>query len=137
MDRAEDAGGRGVAETLGRRKDAKTQGRKVTYVRVWRFRPLPNRVTEFEEAYGPEGDWARLFRTADGFLGTTLLKGEGEPGEYLTLDRWVSVQAYEAFRRVGNEEFTALDRRCEALTAQEQEVGEYEEQAGQRVSDGS
>ena len=99
----------------------------MTYVRVWRFRPLPNRVTAFEEAYGPEGDWARLFRTGDGFRGTTLLKGTGEPAEYLTLDRWVSARAYEAFRRARNEEFTALDRRCEALTAEEQEVGEYEE----------
>ena len=94
---------------------------------MWRFRPLSNRVAAFEEAYGPEGDWARLFRSADGFLDTTLLKGDGEPAEYLTLDRWVSAQAYEAFRRTRHEEFTALDRRCEALTAQEQEVGEYEE----------
>jgi heme-degrading monooxygenase HmoA len=99
----------------------------VTYVRVWRFRPLPNRVAAFEETYGPEGDWARLFSTADGFLGTTLLKGEGEPAEYLTLDRWISAQAYQAFRLARNGEFTALDRRCEALTELEEEVGEYEE----------
>jgi heme-degrading monooxygenase HmoA len=86
---------------------------------------LPNRVEAFEEAYGPEGDWARLFRTADGFLGTTLLRGEA--AEYLTLDRWVSPQAYEAFRRGWQEEFIALDRRCEPLTALEEEVGSYEE----------
>ena len=98
----------------------------MTYVRVWRFRPLPMRVAAFEDAYGPEGDWARLFRTADGFLGTTLLKSAGEPAEYLTLDHWVSAQAYQTFRRARHEEFTALDRRCDALTAQEQEVGEYD-----------
>ena len=99
----------------------------MTYVRVWRFRPLANCIAAFEEAYGPEGDWARLFRTADGFLGTTLLKGDGNPAEYLTLDRWVSAEDYEAFRRVRNEEFTALDRQCESLTALEEEVGSYEE----------
>jgi heme-degrading monooxygenase HmoA len=88
---------------------------------------LPNRVAAFEEAYGPEGDWARLFHTADGFLGTTLLKRDGEPPEYLTLDRWVSAEAYEAFRRARHQEFTALDRRCEVLTALEEEVGSYEE----------
>ena len=97
------------------------------YVRVWRFRPLPNRVAAFEEAYGPQGDWARLFRTADGFLGTTLLKRVGEPPEYLTLDRWDSPQAYEAFRRARDNEFTALDRQCESLTAQEEQIGEYGE----------
>ena len=91
---------------------------------------MPSRVAVFEEAYGPEGDWVRLFRTADGFLGTTLLKDDGEPAAYLTLDRWVSAQAYEAFRRVRHEEFTTLDRRCEALTAFEQEIGSYEELKG-------
>jgi heme-degrading monooxygenase HmoA len=91
---------------------------------------LPNRVAAFEEAYGPEGDWARLFGTAEGFLGTTLLRGEGQPGEYLTLDRWVSGEAYQHFRRDRNVEFIALDRRCQALTLLEEEVGEYEESGG-------
>ena len=91
---------------------------------------MPSRVAEFEEAYGPEGDWARLFRSADGFLGTTLLKGEGEPPEYLTLDRWVSAQAYQAFRRDRDRDFTTLDRYCEAMTTLEEEVGEYEESGG-------
>ena len=99
----------------------------MTYVRVWRFRPLPNRVAAFEEAYGPEGDWARLFGAADGFLGTTLLKREGAPAEYLTLDRWVSAQAYQTFRDTRHQEYTALDRRCEALTTLEQEIGSYQE----------
>ena len=91
---------------------------------------MSNTIAAFEEAYGPEGDWARLFRTADGFIGTTLLKGDGEPAEYLTLDRWASAQAYEAFRRTRHDEFTALDRRCEALTALEQEIGSYREVKG-------
>jgi len=98
----------------------------VTYVRVWRFRPLRNAEAAFESAYGPEGDWARLFRTAPGFLGTTLLKGDGS-AEYLTLDRWVSRDAYEAFRREYAARFTALDRDCESLTSLEVEIGSYDE----------
>ena len=99
----------------------------MSYVRVWRFRPKPETVVAFEEAYGPEGDWARLFRTAAGYLGTTLLKGEGEPADYLTLDRWVSARAYETFRRARDHEFTVLDGACEQLTALEEEIGAYEE----------
>lgn len=102
----------------------------MAYVRVWRFRPLAESVAAFEEAYGPEGDWARLFRTAEGFLGTTLLKGEGSPTEYLTLDRWVSRDSYESFRRDRAAEFAALDRRCESLTALEEEIGSYDEVSG-------
>lgn len=99
----------------------------MTYVRVWRFRRLRDAEVDFESAYGPEGDWARLFRTAEGFLGTTLLKGEGSPAEYLTLDRWVSRDAYESFRRDRAAEFAVLDRRCESLTALEEEIGSYDE----------
>jgi heme-degrading monooxygenase HmoA len=98
----------------------------MTYVRVWRFRPLRNAEAAFESAYGPEGDWVRLFRTAPGFLGTTLLKEDGT-GDYLTLDRWVSRDAYETFRRDSAAPFTALDRDCESLTSVEVEIGSYDE----------
>ena len=101
----------------------------MTYVRVWRFRPRRNAEAAFESAYGPEGDWARLFRTAPGFLGTTLLKGDGT-AEYLTLDRWVSRDAYEAFRRESAARFIALDRDCESLTSLEAEIGSYDELGG-------
>ena len=98
----------------------------MTYIRVWRFRPLRNAEAAFESAYGPDGDWARLFRTAPGFLGTTLLKGDAT-ADYLTLDRWVSRDAYEAFRRDSAASFSALDRDCESLTSLEVEIGSYDE----------
>ena len=31
------------------------------YVIIWRFRPAVGREGEFERAYGPSGEWARLF----------------------------------------------------------------------------
>jgi hypothetical protein len=36
------------------------------YVVLWRFRPLNDRDSEFERAYGPSGAWARLFRRGEG-----------------------------------------------------------------------
>ena len=95
----------------------------MAYVRVWRFRPLPGKSGEFETAYGPNGDWARLFHRAQGFLGTSLLKGD----TYLTIDRWSTKAAYERFMQSFMEEFAALDRRCEALTQLEEQIGEFEE----------
>ena len=94
-----------------------------SYVRVWKFRPRNDLVTEFEAAYGPNGDWARLFHRAQGFLGTTLLKDE----YYLTIDRWVTKAAYEKFMQDFQAEFAALDRRCESMTQLEEQVGEFEE----------
>ena len=96
----------------------------MAYVRVWSFTPHPDRLAEFEDAYGPNGAWARLFHRAPGFLGTTLLRGEED---YVTLDRWASREAWDRFRGQFGKEYEALDRQCEDLTMAEEEIGEYEE----------
>ena len=37
-------------------------------VHVWEFQVRPGRESEFESHYGPDGTWARLFRSAEGYL---------------------------------------------------------------------
>ena len=98
------------------------------YVILWRFRPAVGREGEFERAYGPSGQWARLFGREDGYLGTELLLRRSEDGsrEYLTLDRWVSRGAYESFRSRQGEEYGRLDRRLEELSEEETLVGAFE-----------
>jgi len=99
------------------------------YVVLWRFRPAVGREGEFEHAYGPSGEWARLFALEDGYLGTELLlrRSEDASREYLTLDRWASRAAYEAFRARRSGEYRRLDRRLEELTEEETLVGAFEE----------
>jgi heme-degrading monooxygenase HmoA len=98
------------------------------YVVLWRFRPVVGREGEFERAYGPSGEWARLFGRDDGYLGTELLLRRSEDGsrEYLTLDRWVSRAAYEAFRARRSGEYRRLDSRLEGLTEEETLLGAFE-----------
>ncbi|HEY7398030.1 MAG TPA: antibiotic biosynthesis monooxygenase, partial [Gaiellaceae bacterium] len=57
------------------------------------FRYEARDVEEFERAYGPEGEWARFFMQADGFVGTELLRDLDEPGRYLVIDRWETADA--------------------------------------------
>jgi heme-degrading monooxygenase HmoA len=52
---------------------------------------------EFARVYGPEGEWAQFFRRGDGFIGTELLRDVEEAERYLVIDRWESVDAYNAF----------------------------------------
>jgi heme-degrading monooxygenase HmoA len=103
-------------------------------VRVWRFRPDPRSITGFELVYGPAGDWARLFASSPGFLGTTLLKGAGSTEDYLTIDRWRSSGDWEVFRADYAAEYQALDQRCESLTTAELEIGSFEELPAQGPS---
>ena len=65
-------------------------------------------VEQFERVYGPEGEWARFFRTGRGYIGTELLRDVEAPGRYLVIDRWESADAYNAFVAERRDEYMAL-----------------------------
>jgi hypothetical protein len=92
---------------------------------VWRFRVKPDAIGDFERGYGPHGDWARLFAQAEGFVGTELLKLEGQPGLYLTIDRWQDTARFEHAKARMAAEYGELDRRFEAYTLEESWLGLY------------
>ncbi|MGI8421332.1 MAG: antibiotic biosynthesis monooxygenase family protein [Gaiellaceae bacterium] len=52
---------------------------------------------EFEQIYGPEGEWAQFFRSGAGYIGTELLRDVEIDRRYVVIDRWDSVEAYGAF----------------------------------------
>jgi len=92
---------------------------------LWEFRVRPERLSEFLSAYSPGGDWDRLFRLADGYLSTELLRDERDETRFLTLDRWDSREARDRFRLRFREEYETLDRRCEDYTLEETPVGDF------------
>ena len=95
------------------------------YVLVWEFRVRPGAEAAFEQLYGPAGGWVALFATAPGYRGTELLRAEGAPRRYLTIDRWESRHAYEAFRRDAPARYQELDAVGEGLTEAEALLGEF------------
>ena len=96
-----------------------------SYLVVWQFRPRPGAARRFEEAYGPQGPWAHLFDSAEGFIRTELNRDLKDSERYLTLDFWTSKEAYEAFRAKHAAEYGTIDRECEALTIEETSLGEF------------
>lgn len=90
------------------------------YLIVWRYRVPPAEVARFEAAYGPSGDWSRLFDTGDGYLGSELVRGEA--GEYLTIDRWESAAAAAAFMTAHGDEYRRLDEAMADLTDEEERI---------------
>lgn len=102
------------------------------YATLWEFTVAAARQAEFEAHYGPDGTWARLFSRADGYLGTELLRDRADPLRYLTIDRWESRGAWQAFRRAHGAEYERLDREFEGLTTRETPLGEYAPAGGDK-----
>ena len=96
------------------------------FLRVWQFRVPSEKADEFRAFYGPDGDWARLFRREAGFLDTELLHSATHPNIYLTIDRWASVEAWAAFLRGWGDEYAALDHRSKSLIVSEGEIGNFQ-----------
>ena len=97
---------------------------------LWRFKVQSGKEGEFEKAYGPGGAWDVLFRRGEGFLGTELLRPAGSTRDYVTIDRWRSEDAFEAFLRDHKAAYTTLDAQLESLTVRESPVGTFSSEAG-------
>jgi heme-degrading monooxygenase HmoA len=99
------------------------------FVAIWKYRiEEPNRPG-FEQAYAPDGEWARLFGRQPSYLGTELLREEPEPGAgtacYVTIDRWRDRSDWLGFKATHEAAYRALDEKCEALTAVEERIGGF------------
>jgi heme-degrading monooxygenase HmoA len=95
------------------------------FVVVWQFEIAEDKIAGFEAAYGPDGAWAKLFRSSPDYRGTELLRDAYIPGAYLTIDRWSSEDAFRAFRKAHDADYETLDRTCDALTSRETRIGAY------------
>ena len=96
------------------------------HVILWRFRARPGREAEFEAAYGDDGVWVRLFRTGQGFLGSRADARNGRD-VYLTIDRWVSEDAYRSVSRSAGRRATRRSTpAAQALTTEETLLGAVE-----------
>ena len=97
------------------------------FVALWEFEVKPGCEEQFEKVYGPEGDWAQLFRRDPNYLETRLLRDTVRGSVYLTLDFWNSQEAYEQFMKTHVPEYERLDAASEGLTLRERRIGGFEE----------
>ena len=86
---------------------------------------VPN-LADFEQVYGPEGEWAAFFRTGRGYVGTELLRDVEVPARYLVVDRWESREAYNAFVEANREEYMRRVDETAFLYEQELRLGTFE-----------
>ena len=97
------------------------------YLVIWEYRVRAGCQKEFEKMYSPNGLWARLFRRGAGYLNTELIHDPKNRSRYLTIDRWISSEAYDAFRANWREDYDALAAHCARLIEREAQLGAFTE----------
>jgi heme-degrading monooxygenase HmoA len=95
---------------------------------IWEFAVREEHLEDFICAYGANGEWARLFRLAEGYLGTQLLRSSQQAGVFVTIDRWESAARFENFQQEFGAEYKELDTRFEGYTLSERKVGVFEDE---------
>ena len=90
---------------------------------VWEFIVKEEAVSAFQRAYGPDGEWAALFRQHPGYEGTTLLQDTTVRERFLTIDRWQNESLFDQMHHTSHREYSRLDAMFGELTVSERRVG--------------
>jgi len=86
---------------------------------IWEYWIAHGREKEFAEMYGPNGDWAKLFDEAPGYVRSDLLLDKQDPSRAIVMDWWESRQQYTAFLHEFKAEYEAINARAEMLNSSE------------------
>jgi quinol monooxygenase YgiN len=93
---------------------------------IWEYEARADQLAAFEAHYGPTGAWSQLFQAAEGYRGTELYRDAVRPTHFVTLDRWTSAAAFEAFLPTIREAYERLDEVGAGLTTRERRLGAFE-----------
>jgi len=96
------------------------------FLALWEFEVKSGCEERFQSVYGVDGDWARLFRTDESFIGTRLVRDAVRSDKFVTLDFWESRSAYESFKELNHAAYWRLDRECQTLTMFERCLGYFD-----------
>jgi heme-degrading monooxygenase HmoA len=91
---------------------------------VFEYEVDPAAAAAFEAVYGSDGEWARSFAGADGYLGTEMLRA-GD-AHYLVIDRWRLEADYDAFLAAPADEYGARNQAATRLWLRERVLGRFE-----------
>jgi heme-degrading monooxygenase HmoA len=100
---------------------------EIMHIIIWEFTVREEYIQEFISAYASNGAWASLFRRAEGYLGTELLRSSHQANLFLTVDRWESAACFDIFQERFGVEYKQLDTQLEGYSLAENKVGVFSE----------
>ena len=98
---------------------------KRIFVYIWEYQVKEEFLSEFETLYGPDGDWVRLFKKANGYVSTDFYQDISNTNRFITVDSWNTKEDRDNFRAKFSKEFELLDEYCERFTEEEKLIGDF------------
>jgi len=96
------------------------------YTVIWQYQINPAYRQEFEALYGQEGEWIQLFKNSSEFIETEFYQCREDSERYITIDKWVSEEAYRNFKATHADEYAALDSQADESTNRESLIGTFD-----------
>ena len=96
------------------------------YTIIWQYEINPAYRSEFEQLYGQEGGWVKLFKESEDFIETEFLQCQEDEERYVTIDKWKSREAYLDFKSTHANAYSALDSEADDATNSESLIGTFE-----------
>lgn len=93
------------------------------YCLAWKY-TVSSDQEKFEEEYGRNGSWFKLFEPCDDYLGHELMKSE-DGKTYLVTNKWMSREDYEGFLAENRDAYDALNKELMDLYDVEESLGNY------------
>lgn len=95
------------------------------FVALWEYEVKPGCEESFQSAYGPHGEWVRLFQSDPHYRETRLLQDLSRTRFYFTLDYWDSESAFDQFKSANHADYAAIDRATEHLIISERRLSTF------------
>jgi hypothetical protein len=92
---------------------------------VWKFQVKNGEQDAFERLYGVDGDWTRVNRATRSFLGSSFLRNQNDPSQYLVTEYWSEMLVYEQQRVKAAETFAAVEQQRDALVQSIEPLGVF------------
>lgn len=97
-----------------------------TYTVIWKYVVQDSTRRTFEQEYGTNGTWYKLFSKSPNYRGSVLHRSDEHPDTYILIDKWTSKEAYEAFKKSNAEVYGSLSKKFEGLYTEETKIGGFQ-----------
>jgi hypothetical protein len=92
---------------------------------MWKFDIKHGQESEFEALYGVDGEWTTMNRQTRSYLGSSFLRDQNRPSQYILIEYWSEMLVYEQHRSYLSPARAAFEARRVAIVEAVEPLGVF------------